>query len=331
MKKAILCALGVFASCCLASAQVEYVFVDMRGSFSETMEKADGKTAFQGNLLGEHLNLNVKGKLTPSLTYFLRQRFTKPFYSPDNPLNATDILSLTWDVTPKWSIQGGKLPVTVGGFEWDETPIDLYYWDDFANNIFQVYALGGAVMYRPAEGQMIQLQVTQSLLAKGKPHIWHVSLAWYGHFTSWWDTIWAVNMMDDEYHHRMGYAAMGNRFHWGPVQIDWDLMYRRSLIQKTAGLDWSTVARILVKAGDKWNIFTKGGFDMNDASNVDPDGVAYDLTVAPGKRHSFLGAGVEFFPLANRDIRFHALALANNSTRTVEFLAGITFRLYIVK
>lgn len=333
MKKTLLCAFGLFAACLVASAQVEYVCFDMRGSFNETLSRPDGSDALQGKarFLGEHLNLMVKGKLGSSLTYFLRQRFTKPLYNAEVPLNATDILTLTWDISPKWSLQGGKLPGLIGGFEWDEAPIDLYYWDLFANNISEVYALGVAGMFRPAEEQMLQLQVTQSLVSPGKADVWHVALGWYGRFSSWWSTIWSVNYMDDIYHHRMGYVSLGNRFHVGPVALEWDIMYRRSMIQRQAGLDMSTVARLIVEAGSKWRFFSKGGYDFNDACNVDPDGIAYDLTVAPGTRHSFLGVGAEYFPLGNRDIRLHALAVANNTTRELNFLAGITYRLYLVR
>ena len=209
MRKNLLSALILLASYLAAQAQVEYVFFETRVS-----GRVNGNEA---SLSGDHLNLHVKGKIGRSLTYQLRQRFTKPLYDAKNPLNATDILSLTWDFAPKWIVNAGKLPIFIGGYEWDDTPTNLYYWNDFSNTIAQVYALGGTLMYRPSQKQLIQLQLSSSLLHLGNPNVFNASLGWIGEIAPWWKTIWGINWMDDPYHHHMGHLALGNRFEAGPA------------------------------------------------------------------------------------------------------------------
>ena len=325
MKRLFLPVLGFLAAAVLSAAQVkvEYVYFETRLSGRMT-----GPKPF---FSADHLNLHVKGSIGSSLTYELRQRFTKPLYDAKNPLNATDKLMLTWDISPRWSINGGKLPVFIGGYEWDDAPTDLYFWNDFSNTIAQVYALGGTAMCKPAEGQMIQLQFTHSLLHLGHPDVFNASLGWYGQFAPWWETIWGINWMDDPYHHHMGYLALGNRFQAGPFALELDLMYRRSLIQASAGFDGSLVAKLECRIGTKWLLFAKGGGDRNDAANVDPEGIAYDLTVAPGTQFLFGGGGVEFFPLGDRKLRLHALGWTDNRSRKLNLSLGLTYALYLVK
>ena len=324
MKRFFLALLGLLAALATANAQVESVFFEARGG----VEMKGGQPGF----FGDHLNLHVKGKLSPALSYELRHRFAKQQYDPQNILNATDKLMLTWDISPRWSFTVGKQPVIVGGYEFDDVPVDQYFWNDFCNTIWQVYALGGLIVYKPSENQQFMLQVTQSLEHMGHADVFHGALVWQGRIAPWWKTLWSVNLMDDPYRHMMGYLASGNRFEAGPFALELDLMYRRSLVQKgRAGLDGSVVARADFSIGKQWLVFAKVGGDTNDASNVDPDGIAYDLTVVPGTSYFYGGGGVEFYPLGNQDLRVFALAWANNRQRELNARLGVVFRLYLFR
>ena len=328
MKRAILAAFGLLVAALTANAQVKVdsVFFDARGGILANVGQGG---QFDINLTGESLNLNMWGHLTPSVTYRFRQRFTKPLYDSTNPLNATDWLLITWNISPRWSVNAGKMPTLVGGFEWDYAPVDLYFVSDFANSIAQCYALGGTLMYNVAPGQQLQLQATRSLLSDGPSNILGASFGWYGSFAPWWKTIWAYTFMDDPYRHRMGYLALGNRFEAGPAALELDFMYRKSLLGGM-GPDLSVTALLSWKVG-KCQLIAKGGYDYNDSSNVDGNGVPYDLTVAPGTRYAFAGGGVEYFPLGNRHIRLHGMGWWDNRSNVFTLNAGITFRLYVVK
>lgn len=324
MRKAILTVLLLLLATGMRAQLVEYCYFEARGSYNGTWSDS----SFEGKLTGDFLNFHLKGQLAPGLSYRIRQRFTKPLYDPKVPLNATDLLTLTWDINEKWSLDAGKLPVFIGGFEWDDAPIDLYYFSDFAKTIPQVYALGGTAYFRPVQNQTLHLQVTQSLLAEGNWDAWNASLGWTGQFFNWWKTLWGINFMDDPYHHMMGYLALGNRFEAGPVALELDGMYRRSFKHKKAGLDLTVIGKLEYKVG-KFTLFAKGGYDTNAANNVDEEGIAYDLTVAPGSSILWGGGGLEFFPLRNQDLRIHTVVYGDNFSKSVIVKAGLTFRLYL--
>ena len=156
MRKFFLAIACLLAASVFASAQVDYAAFEARGAFVVNQGKP--------GISADFLNIQVKGHIGPSLRFRFRHRLTKPIYDAKNPLNGTDILSLTWDVSPKWSISGGKLPIFIGGYEWDAAPIDVYYYSGFCNGIQQVYGLGGSAFFRPKEGQELEVQVTHSPL-----------------------------------------------------------------------------------------------------------------------------------------------------------------------
>lgn len=329
MKRALFAALGLLLSVLAAQAQVrvDSVYFDGRASFRADMAPGGH---FDAGLVGEALNLNMWGKLSPSVSYRLRQRFNIPLYDKDNPLNATDWLLLSWKATPRWTFNAGKMPTLIGGYEWDYAPIDLHFWSNFDDTIGQYYALGGAAIYQIADGQQLQMQVTRSLLSRGYSNVWSSALGWTGSFAPWWKTIWAFTFMDDPYRHRMSYTTLGNRFEAGPVALEVDFMYRRALLPIGGmGPDVTVVGHLWWTLG-KFHLFTKGGFDYNDAANVDCNGVPYDLTVAPGTRYYYAGGGVEYFPLGNRHIRLHATGWWDNRANLFTFNAGVSFRLYVV-
>lgn len=323
MRKIFLVVTAFLAASYLASAQIDYAAIEARASVVLQQQKP--------GLRADFANIHIMGRITPSLRFRFRHRLTKPIYDAKNPLNGTDILSLTWDISPKWSIGGGKQPIYIGGYEWDAAPIDVYFYGGFCNYIQHVYALGGTVFFRPREGQELLLQVGHSPLHGGDLSRMDVGLGWTGSFFPWWKTLWSVNWIDDYYHHMMGYVSLGNRFEIGQVvALELDLMYRRSLTQKKAQFDGGAVAKLDFRINDKWKLFLKGSYEGN-GQNVDENGIAYDLTVPPGTVYWCGGGGMEFFPLGNSELRIHAAAWVESVTKTVSASAGVTYNLDFVK
>lgn len=323
MRKFFFLIAGMLETCFLASAQVDYAAIEARGAFVVN----EGKPGISADFL----NVQIKGHIGSSLHFRFRQRLTKPIYAPNNPLNGTDILSLTWDISPKWSLAGGKLPISVGGYEWDAAPIDVYFYSAFCNNILQVYGLGGEVFFRPAEGQELSLQVTHSPLHGGNLSRLQAGLKWVGRFTPWWETKWSINWIDDYYHHMMGYVALGNRFQMGSVvSLELDLMYRRCLTQGRAQFDGNVVGKMDFRINDQWNLFVKGAYDSN-GQNVDENGIAYDMALPAGSYYWVAGGGMEFFPLGNKDLRVHAAAWTESASRKVNASIGLTYFFDFVK
>ena len=301
-----------------AFGQVDQLYGEARLDYGAAIQ--DG--AYKGKFKPDQLNLVLAGKIGRNLSYFWRQRFTKPLYNPDIPLNATDQVWLRWDINEHWAIQGGKIAVIVGGYEFDDAPVDLYYWGLFAGLMPDVYALGGNLLWKINPQQTLMAQLTQSPLGFGYANLFQAALVWYGRIAPWWNTIWSVNWMDDPAHNGLLVAGLGNRFEAGGFATELDFMYRTSAFQRNLPLDLSYV----LKLEYKWpvlTVFAKGSYDYNRDCPAD--------FVPQGTSAWILGGGVEVFPLRNDDLRLHTVGWWNSSIGSANFTVGITYRLRVEK
>ena len=73
------------------------------------------------------------------------------------------------------------------------------------------------------------------------------------------------------------------------------------------------------------------GYERNDAANVDGDGVTYDLILPAGNDYVYGGAGVEFFPLGDENLRLHAVWFRDSYDHIDNFDIGLTWRFSIYK
>ena len=283
-------------------------------------------TRYTGNVRPDHLNLVLDGNIGPNISFYWRQRFTKPIYNADIPLNATDQLWIHWNISSKWSIQGGKIPIVVGGYEFDDAPIDLYYWGVFADKIPDVYALGANFMYHITPSQRLQLQFTQSPLGFGHYDLFQAAFIWFGRIAPWWGTIWSVNWMDDPTHCGYTMLGLGNRLEFGNFGLEVDGMYRAGLARRYLPADYSAILKLEYKFPVA-TVFAKGSYDYN--KDFKEDFVPYD------SRFLTAGGGVEVFPLKNDDIRLHAVYWLESdavcSSFVHNFCVGLTYRLRVIK
>ena len=310
MKRFLLLTIIVLLGVTQAYAQVKNLYGEARMSYQE-------------GLSADYVNVVLDGNITPSLSYFWRQRFNKPLFDPAIPLNATDMLYLQWDISDKWSLQGGKIPVVVGGYEFDDAPIDLYYWDAFAGGLADVYAIGGNFIWKPAPQQSVMLQLSQSLLGFGFKDVYHAALLWYGQIAPWWKTIYSVNWMDDPTHTGLGILGLGNRFEMGPLAMELDFQYRTAL--RGAGIfsaDYGVIGKLEL-ALPFIKVFAKGGYDYNWNCPIDVMPEQY--------RFFYAGGGLEVFPLDNEDLRLHAVTWWNTDVRRIIYSIGVTYRFRVVK
>ena len=326
MKKFLFAAMLFLWFLAPARAQVTHFFLETRAGY----EGAAGQDYRKGQFNADYMNLVLEGNIGPSISYYWRQRFTKPLFNNNVPINATDLLYINWDISDRWALQGGKLPIIVGSFEYDDAPIDLYYWNSFCNLLPEVYALGVGAWYNIAPDQQLHLHFTQSPIDVGQPLLFHTGLAWLGGFTSWWKTIWTLNWADDPNHLGACWLALGNRVEAGPLALEMDLMYRHSLQRLMPAADLSGVAKLELSV-PYVKVFVKGGVDYNDPANTTEDGLSWDPVIPAGTRYFYGGGGVEVFPLGNEDLRLHAVAWTDNDIRAVSWMLGATFRFRIIK
>ncbi len=328
MKRLLFVSLLSFLSVLPLSAQfqVDRLYFDMRASFHQ--EVTDGQ--YNSQMVGEHLNFQMMGHITPTIDYRIRQRLNKKVFDERNMFNATDFMYVNWHATPRWSLMVGKQVVLIGGYEYDAAPIDVYYYSQFCNNLYQGFTFGISTAYMLAENQYLEAQVCNSPLSLGFQNSYAYNLAWRGQVLPWWKTIWSVNFVEDMDQKMVNYIALGNHFVFRDVFFDIDLMNRSGFGQRRFLLsDMSVISKIIWSVG-KWNICAKAGYEKNDPDNLDADGRAYDLVIAPGTEYVYVGCGLEWFPLGSDNLRLHGVYYRDNALHRNNFDFGITWRIDVI-
>ena len=319
--------LGLMPACLSAQVWVDRLYFDMRASFHQ--EITDGK--YNSQMIGEHLNFQMSGHLTPKIDYRIRQRLNKKVFDERNMFNATDFMYVNWQATPRWSFMAGKQVVLIGGYEYDATPIDVYYYSQFCSNLYQAFTFGVSAAIKMGDNQQLEAQVCNSPLSLGFQNVYAYNLAWRGEIAPWWKTIWSVNFVEDMDKKMVNYVALGNHYVLGDVFFDIDLMNRSGFGQRRFLLsDMSVISKIIWSVG-KWNICAKAGYEKNDHDNVDSDGRAFDLVIAPGTEYIYAGCGLEWFPLGTDNLRFHGVYYWDNAVRRHNIEMGVTWRVDVIK
>jgi hypothetical protein len=309
-----------------AQEYVDRLYFDMRAAFHQEM--CNGQ--YSSQMLGEHLNFNMMGRLTPKIDYRIRQRLNKKVFDERNMFNATDFMYVNWHATDRWSFLAGKYAVLIGGYEYDANPIDVYYYSQFCNNIYQCFTFGAVADYRFAEDQHMVFQFCNSPLSLGFQNVYALNMAWNGQFAPWWKTLWSVNFVEDMDKKMVNYIALGNHFIFGNVIFDIDIMNRAGFTQKRFLMsDYSLISKIIWSVG-KWNICAKAGYETNALDNVAADGRAYDLVIAPGTEYLYAGCGLEWFPLGSDRLRFHGVYYWDNAEHRHNYRIGVTWRVDVI-
>ena len=159
-----------------AQVQISQLYFDTRASFHQ--EVADGQ--YHSQFTGDHFNLNIRGQLGEKLNFRIRQRLNKKVFDERNMFKATDFLYLRWQATPKLAFTVGKNALFIGGYEFDAVPIDVYYYSNFCNNLYQGFAFGVNAEYALAEGQTLAFQLCNSPLSLGFQNLYAFNFAWTG-------------------------------------------------------------------------------------------------------------------------------------------------------
>ena len=310
----------------MAQVRVDRLYFDMRASFHQDI--TDGQ--YNSQMVGEYLNFQMLGHITPKIDYRIRQRLNKKVFDERNMFNATDFLYVNWQATERWSFLAGKHAVLIGGYEYDATPIDVYYYSQFCNNLYQGFTFGVSAAFKMAENQRLEAQVCNSPLSLGFQNVYAYNLAWRGQFAPWLKTIWSINFVEDIDRRMVNYIALGNHFVFGDVIFDIDLMNRSGFGQRRFLMsDMSVISKIIWSVG-KWNICAKAGYEKNDPDNVDTEGRPFDLVIAPGTKYIYAGCGLEWFPLGSDNLRFHGVYYWDNAVRRHNFEIGLMWRVDVI-
>ena len=248
---------------------------------------------------GRYILLRMDGNLAEGFSYSFRQRVNKPT-TVMSLFDATDWLHVTYTNGP-WSISAGKQIVAIGGYEYDRSPVNLFFCSEFWNNIacFQ-FGVSGSYVFA-GNNDILTFQISESPFRRGalnpqNNNLFAYNLMWNGSH-EWYKSISSINVMEYMPGKFINHLNIGNRFEFGDVAFELDLVSRFADLNPFA--DYSVIGELSWKATESLNVFAKATYDRNK-------GVVEDLCVAPATDILRAGAGVEYFPLkSNRNLRLH--------------------------
>ena len=307
----------------------------------------------RSGLDGKFFNFEMKGSFLQDFSYRIRQRIDMTAGS-----SKTDFMILSYHAGKNFSITAGRMPLAVGGWEYDLPPIDVYFASLFWNN-FACYDIGAQVEFHTTDGNHdIIFQVTNSTFnrtdAEGGfirlPNRYTYNLIWYGRMGAF-STSYSINMMEQNKGEYINYIALGNMFDFGKLDFYVDFMNRGFFNQKDFLLgDFTIIGEVKYAFTDKFTAMVKGGYDRNkhgyyDTSGVWPVPQAFDMAVTPGVEYVFAGLGFEAYPYkGNKNVRLHGLFAfneltlptddmmnPNSSNLSLQAQVGVTWRINFAK
>ena len=281
----------------------------------------------KSGLDGKFFNFEMKGSFLQDFSYRIRQRIDMTKGG-----SKTDFMILSYHAGKNFSFTAGRMPLAVGGWEYDLPPIDVYFASQFWNE-FSCYDIGGQVEFHTTDGNHdIIFQITNSTFnrysADGDfirlPNRYTYNLIWYGRMGAF-STSYSINMMEQNKGEYINYIALGNMFDFGKLDFYVDFMNRGFFNQKDFLLgDFTIIGEVKYAFTDKFTAMVKGGYDRNkhgylDYSGAWPTPQAFDMAVLPGVEYTFAGLGFEAYPYkGNKNVRLHGLFAFNSMANTLD-------------
>lgn len=280
----------------------------------------------------DHIMIGIYGNVTDKLSYNYRQRLNKgtQAFETENLSGSIDYAYLKYQLHRQVSITAGRQALFVGGFEYNEYPINIYDYSGITNNI-TCYLTGVNIAYSPRDNQEIAFQVLNNksgtmeeafgLIPEGIERPFaplHYSLAWNSNYCG--------NKVQLRYAATAGELVKGKwvfmvgggqMLNLEKFNIYLDILYHRSAIDHLGvirkmpmdeqGMAWGGIARSVeyltfvseanYRFLPKWNIHLKGFYDR--ASVYKENGM-----FSKGNYLSSWGyqGGIEFFPMADSNL-----------------------------
>ena len=273
------------------------ISLDMRGGYAQDFSEGAGR------FFGDGLYLNMDGTIGSGFSYSVNQRLASSYYEDNSGFNGTNWLTLTYE-TGNFAFTAGKDAIFVGSFEYDAYDLDTYYEMNSAfYNDFDCWQWGVSAAWYPAEEHEVLFQIANSPIAPGQLAI---AAGWRGSM-DWYESYWTVNLWE----HDLGITpavALGNRFNFGLLTVDFDLMAR---FGETDLNSYTATLAPSFQFSDWGRLFTKVGMEEENA---------------------FFGCGLEYFPLReNKDVRLHATYTYNDYTVGHLINLGLTWKMNVTQ
>ena len=266
---------------------------------------------------GKYFNFEMKGSFLNDFSYRIRQRIDMA-----DKCSKTDFMILSYHASKNFSLTAGKMPLAVGGWEYDLPPIDVYFASLFWNN-FACYNVGAQVEFHSNNKKHdIIFQITNSTFTSNKfDGMYAYNLIWYGNVGPL-KTSYSINMMEQRKGEYINYIALGNDFNFGKLHLIVDFINRGFFNQSDFLFgSFSLIGEVKYAFTNKFTLMAKGGYDRNKHVNDDNGDVipAFDMTVTPGVEYTFAGLGFESYPYkGNKNIRLHGFVALNDLNKPAD-------------
>ena len=213
-----------------ATAQVDFsdVFSKLKMEVRADGECTTTDTTPSLGFHGKYFNIMIGGDLGGHFSYYFKQRIvanpgTVTFF--DN----TDFLYLDYKPTQNWRIRFGKDAMALGGFEYDASPIDVYFPTNMWRNIY-CFQLGASGAHISNDGNHTLIaQVTNSPYINYGDLSYDAGLVSYnlywagnmGHF----HTLWSTSMVEYKWGYFLNMIMLGNQLTYDKWDIYFDIMH----------------------------------------------------------------------------------------------------------
>lgn len=280
----------------------------------------------------DHVMIGIYGNITDKLSYKYLQRLNRgtQAFETENLSNTIDYAYLRYQLNPRFAVTAGRQALFVGGFEYNDYPINIYDYSGITNNI-TCYLTGVNIAYSPRNNQEIGFQILNNRAGSMEEAFGQIPEGVKRPYAPlYYSLAWNSNYADNKV--RLRYAATtgelaegkwvfmisgGQMVDLGKMNIFLDVLYHRSgidhlgVIRKMAtdgnGSAWDGIARsveylTLVSEANyrflpKWNIRVKGFYDR---ASVYKENEVF----SKGNYLSSWGyqGGIEFFPMADDNL-----------------------------
>lgn len=153
--------------------------------------RADATFTTDDNALNiKHVNTSVSANIADKFEFYWRIRNVN-WAKGVSFIDASDFLYIGWKPTDFLRLRAGKGCLYIGGYEYEQGPIDIFYMSDFCSNVAPYKYMGSADVL--LENDILSFQVGETPFdEKGELYsaMWTGS---HGHFNSLWSVNYAHN------------------------------------------------------------------------------------------------------------------------------------------
>ena len=256
---------------------------------------------------GKYFNLMLGGDLGGHFSYYFKQRIvadkgTVTFF--DN----TDFLYLDYTPTQNWRLRFGKDAMALGGFEYDASPIDVYFPTNIWRNIY-CFQLAASGAYITDDGNhTFVAQVSNSPYVNYNGLNYDAGLVSYNLYWSGkvghWQTLWSTSMVEYKWDHYLNMTMIGNKLVYDKWDLYVDFMHH-ALSFDDWGKNFGFVSCANYYFTDRFNIFVKGMYEQNKSEVTLGSSVSMDHQLAAGHTSARYGLGFEWYPSKEKNVRLH--------------------------